>query len=382
MNQRHKPGIYVHIPFCKSKCVYCDFYSTTNFEYQLAYTKSLIKEINIYAQKYANGQEFDTIYLGGGTPSFLNPTELSNILNTLVAKFSFSQNTEVTLEINPGTIDPDKLKIYKSLGINRISAGIQSFNDHELQFLGRIHSAIQAQDCMHMLRAVGFENINVDLIYAMPNQTIECWEFTLSKTLVFKPTHISTYNLTIEEGTPLYTYIKNGRSHVLSQEKELKFYKFTHHYLSISGYRHYEVSNFAISEEKFSQHNFKYWNRSPYIGFGPSAHSFWNNERWANKKSIQSYISELDAGRLPVEFKEILSDKEILFEYIFLKLRTYQGLNLNDFKRAYGENFTQLYRRDVQQLLAQNLAIITEDSFKLSEKGMLICDEILPRFLS
>ena len=208
-----------------------------------------------------------------------------------------------------------------------------------------------------------------------------CWEFTLSKTLVFEPTHISAYNLIIEEGTPLYTHIKNGRSHVLSQEKELEFYNFTHYYLSISGYRHYEVSNFAVSEEKFSQHNLKYWNRSPYIGFGPSAHSFWNNERWANKKSIQSYISELDAGRLPVEFKEILNDKEILFEYIFLKLRTYQGLNLNDFKRAYGEDFTQLFKRDVQQLLAQNLAIITEDSFKLSEKGMLICDEILPRFL-
>jgi len=382
MNTSQKPGLYLHIPFCKSKCGYCDFYSTTNSEYRSAFLNALLKEINIYAQKYSKESRFDTVYLGGGTPSLLTSQELSEIFNALIKNFSISQDVEITIEINPDTVDRIKLIKYINLGINRISVGVQSFNNKELKLLGRAHTVKQSLTCLRLLQDVGFNNFNIDLIYALPNQNICSWTYTLEKAVSYKPAHISTYNLTFEKGTPYYMALKTGKLNVLSEDKEIILYQLTHDYLLSNGYIHYEISNYAKSHQKISRHNYKYWDHAPYIGLGPSAHSFWSKKRWGNRKSIRSYILELKLNKLPIEFTEFLMDKDVLFEYIFLKLRTYQGINLVNFKKDFGRDFVQLHRNNVQQLLKQNLAVINDGFFRLSDKGMLLCDEILPSFVS
>jgi oxygen-independent coproporphyrinogen-3 oxidase len=380
MNVSNNPGIYIHIPFCQSKCGYCDFYSITDMKFKTPFIQAFKKEIEIHAQNHTSKEPFDTLYIGGGTPSLLLPSEISEIIEKLDKHFPLQTDIEITLEINPGTFEVNTLKFLRSIGINRLSIGIQSFIDQELKFLGRIHTSIQAEECIHFARECGFQNINVDLIYAIPDQDITDWAYSLRKAFLFSPEHIATYNLIFEEGTSFYTSLKRGEYSKLNDAQESKFFEFTHGYLSNAGYHHYEVSNFAKSEETISRHNYKYWNHVNYLGLGPSAHSFWQNKRWSNVKSLNEYLHKINSGKLPIVFREKLNGKNLMFEYIFLKLRTYRGINLNSYQKIFGKNFCHQYQNEIYMLLGDKWAVLDNGYFKLTQKGMRICDEILLHF--
>lgn len=374
------PGIYIHIPYCKSKCGYCDFFSITDQSDKNDFLKYLLTEIKLYSVLYQTDQSFDTIYIGGGTPSLLSIENLQSIIESLNQSFSISDNVEVTMEVNPGTVDLEKLKCFKTIGINRLSIGIQSFNNNDLQRLERIHTAGEAINCFNMSRESGFENINIDLIYALPEQNIQQWEENLFNAVQLSPEHISAYNLTFEKDTKFSLLRKTGHLHSHRESTEKEFFNITHDYLEKEGYVHYEISNFAKSDDHISRHNIKYWQHIPYFGFGPSAHSFWNNMRWGNVCSMKDYISSLKEENRPILFEETLSVKEKMFEYIFLSLRTYNGIDLKDFEQQFIVNFTKKYEHIITPLLNKNFAILTKDFFKLTKNGMIICDEILPSF--
>ena len=379
-NISSKPGIYIHIPFCQSKCSYCDFYSTTTLNYKDTFIKALLKEIELLAGKIICNQPFDTVYIGGGTPSLLNIDDIACILKILYKKFNITNNAEITIEINPGTVTNEKLVSYLSLGINRLSIGIQSFLDKELQNLGRIHTSQEAESTVQMARETGFQNINLDLIYALPGQSINDWIFTLNRSLSFYPEHISAYNLQYEHGTAIYKKMLSGDITLFDEATEIQFYKITRRLLKENRYINYEISNFAKTGQNISRHNFKYWTHTPYIGFGPSAHSFWAENRWANVNSIQQYSYLLNKNRNPVAFKENLQKKDILFETIMLRLRTFLGIDLSLFQLDYGVNFLNKYSAVIKNLINKHLAVIKNNHFKLTNKGMILCDEILPEF--
>jgi len=374
------PGIYIHVPFCTSKCAYCDFYSVTNLTSVSEYIKQLCREIDLYSETHQPQQAFDTIYLGGGTPSVLDSENISIIINKIKENFPVNQDSEITLEVNPGTVDLEKLKSFKSIGINRLSIGIQSFSDRDLKLLGRIHTVEEAEKSYQLSRQAGFEDIGIDLIYAIPKQDLKDWKMSLNKAIKLKPEHISAYNLTIEKGTPFFRLQESGHLELHEEKVEEEFFNLTHDFLTNHGYYHYEISNFAKSEKCISKHNCKYWHHVPYLGFGPSSHSFWNNTRWANVSSVEQYNSLLSRNQRPLDFEEILKFEDVLFEYIFLNLRTYQGIFFESFQNKFGFNFVNKYEKIINPLLLENLAILEEQSFKLTQKGMTISDSILPAF--
>ena len=380
MNVSRKAGLYIHIPFCRSKCGYCDFYSIVDISQTAKFIKTLVTEIDLTATLIEPKESFDTIYIGGGTPSLLKTSQISEIINAISDNFKLDTDPEITIEINPGTVDLQKLKAYSDLGINRISIGIQSFHEKDLHILERIHTTADSIRAIDDCRKIGFNNINLDLIFALPNQTIDDWKATLDKTLTFLPEHLSVYNLTYEKETPFYEYLITGRFQHYDEETEIEFYNLAHQLLTDIGYEHYEISNYAQSKDFYSRHNYKYWQHVPYLGFGPSAHSFWQNTRWANTRSVTNYISKLNKNELPRSFTERLKQHQLITEYIFLALRTYQGICLIDFEKNFGINFLKLFVREIKELFDNNLAVVLDNYFKLTEKGMLICDEILLRF--
>ncbi len=382
MNSYKNSGIYIHIPFCKSKCGYCDFFSITDQSYKNEFLKYLLSEIKMYSTTAQKNQLFDTIYIGGGTPSLLALENLQSIIDGLNHTFSISDNVEVTLEVNPGTVDLEKFKNFKRAGINRLSIGIQSFNDFELEILERIHNAGEAVKCYNMSREAGFDNINIDLIYALPEQNLQQWKENICRAIQLHPEHISAYNLTYEKNTRFFLLNKFGYLNSHTEKVGEEFFNCTHDILETAGYIHYEISNFAISDDYISKHNLKYWKHIPYLGFGPSAHSFQNNQRWGNVCSVKDYISILKKNKRPIQFEETLSLKEKIFEYIFLGLRTYNGIDLKDFEQQFAINFLKIYKNILTPLLNGNHAVLNNECFKLTKKGMVICDEILPSFAS
>jgi len=381
MNRTSKAGLYIHIPFCHSKCGYCDFYSVTNSELMPDFIHALKKEIEYYARQSEFQTEYDSIYLGGGTPSLLGLTDIEQILSSVIKYFTISADVEITLEANPGTLNLEKLRGIRSAGINRLSLGVQSFIDLELKFLGRIHNVQEAEHTLVQALETGFSEMSIDLIFALPGQSTADWEFSLKRALSFQPHHISAYNLIIEEGTPFYSFRQNGLWKSAEADHEADFFILTEDILRESGYLHYEVSNYAKSDMNISRHNYKYWQHTPCLSFGPSAHSFWPNRRWQNVRSVSDYIQIIQRGQRPVTFQEQLTDKQILYEHVFLALRTYQGINLSEFENAFNLDFLNIYQRPVQNLLENALAVLDNEYFKLTSKGMLLCDEILPQFI-
>jgi oxygen-independent coproporphyrinogen III oxidase len=373
-------GIYIHIPFCESKCGYCDFYSITDSKYQKDFLLCLEKEINIYANQYNNKNNFDTIYIGGGTPSVLPSEQISHIINLLKKNFKITNDVEITVEINPGTVNKSKLQEIKNAGVNRLSIGVQSFNAVELKFLERIHDVNESLESVKLAKEVGFNNLSIDLIYALPGQTIKNWKSSLDKAIKLNPEHISAYNLTIEKNTPFGDLKNQGILKPLSELKENEFFDYTDSILSKAGYNHYEISNFAKKEKYISKHNYKYWQHNYYLGFGPSAHSFWENQRWGNVRSIEKYILLLIKNEKPLDFCESLSVKNLEFEHIFLSLRTYIGVDLKAFENKFQLNFKAKYKSTISPLLKAQYAEFSDTSFRLTRKGMMLCDEILPAF--
>ncbi|MBM4277514.1 MAG: radical SAM family heme chaperone HemW [Deltaproteobacteria bacterium] len=326
------PGLYIHIPFCLSKCPYCDFYSATSISAIPAFLNGLFSEMEIYRHRF---DPFDTVYLGGGTPSLLSPEQLEDILINVRKNFDLIPNTEITLEANPADLNPPFLESILEMGMNRINIGIQSFDEKILRFLGRRHSKKQAISAIETSRKAGFNNIGLDLIYGVPDQGIMSWLDTLGQALVFSPEHLSCYQLTLEAETPLGIRRQAGEFSVPGDELQYEFFMKTSGFLEEAGYIHYEVSNFARGIEHFSRHNQKYWDHSPYLGLGPSAHSFRANQRWWNHRSFDQYLASINAGNLPVQETETLTIEQLRLEALYLGLRTKKGVSLDDFKNQY-----------------------------------------------
>ncbi|MEJ2054107.1 MAG: radical SAM family heme chaperone HemW [Calditrichaceae bacterium] len=379
MKQRH-PGIYIHIPFCHSKCGYCDFYSVTDLSLAGSLISAINGEIRMASRELDPPQSFDTVYFGGGTPSILSEQQIESVMDTLKSCFTFNMNTDITLEANPGTLSTDKLRNIKHLGINRLSIGIQSFIDKELSLLERIHSADAAREAFYSAREADFNDISIDLIFALPGQTLKDWLYSLEETIKMSPEHISVYNLTYEKGTPFYKLLQSGKMKAKKEKDELLFYRTAIDKLRQNGYMQYEISNFARNKDLASRHNIKYWDHTNYLGFGPAAHSYWQDRRWANLPSIHYYIENLRNGMYPQRTAEKIDAKTREFEKIFLSLRTIEGLSLSEFQELFAHSFVETYKTEIEKLLTAGLARINGDNICLTPEGFYICDEIISNF--
>ena len=326
------PGIYIHIPFCLSKCTYCDFYSVSSLSMLPAFLEVLFKEMELYRGRFA---PCDTVYVGGGTPSVLNPGQLEAILTRVLGNFTLLPNTEITLETNPADLAPAYLEAMRGMGINRLNIGVQSFDQTILDFLGRRHSVNQAIGAIEASRRAGFTNIGLDLIYGIPGQEVGAWLDTVRRALMFEPEHLSCYQLIVEPGTPLGIRYQQGAFSLPDENLQHEFFMKTAEMLEDAGYVHYEVSNFARGMAFASRHNQKYWDHTPYLGLGPSAHSFLAQQRWWNYRSVDRYITALQSGEPPVEAAEQLTLAQLQLEALYLGLRTKKGIHLKDYATYY-----------------------------------------------
>jgi len=367
------PGLYIHIPFCISKCHYCNFYSVTSLEYVPDFLKSLYKEMAMYRERF---ETFDTLYIGGGTPSALPIDSLEELIQKVGNTFDLSPDSEMTLEANPGDLDATYLTELRKTGINRLNIGVQSFDDAILSLLGRRHSGQDALVAMGMSRTAGFDNIGLDLIYCVPGQDMHGWMKTLDQALNFNPEHLSCYQLTLEPGTPLGMIYRKGPPGFSDEEREYDFFMKTSEKLEDAGYIHYEVSNFARDGILASQHNQKYWDHTPYLGLGPSAHSFKKNKRWWNHSSLPAYIHDIEQGTPPVEEAEVLTNEQLCLEALSLGLRTKKGINFTDFKMKYHVDLLSEKKEIIATLKAEGLVNVKNGSLSPTRRGLVIADSL------
>lgn len=357
-------GLYVHVPFCRTRCVYCGFVSQTDLSLTPFWLDALKREAALY--KHFNGP-FDSLFLGGGTPTVLSPSQLESLTKGLFAGFPFTDTTEFTVEANPDDLTPRMLAVLKDLGVNRVSLGIQSLQDQDLAFLGRRHSAYQAEKALALVRQAGFKTMSADLMYALPGQSASSWFRTLRRALTFEPDHLSCYQLTLERHTPIGRMVAEKKLKRAGVEEERELFLATSEFLEQAGYLHYEVSNFARPGH-LCRHNLKYWDRSPYLGLGPAAHSFDGCARWWNTRSIQRYHQRLSFDRPPIAGKEILSEQNRFMEGLLLGLRTKQGIAVDMLSRV-----PELGSR-VKHLEESGLVIIREGRVLPTREGLLYAD--------
>ncbi len=371
-------AVYIHIPFCDHKCIYCDFYSVTTLRNKTRFFEALKKEIDFYARKLANSYSVSTIFFGGGTPSLMEPHLIGEIIEYLNKKFNFNSPLEITLETNPGTVNPNKLKAFKKAGINRLSVGVQSFDDDDLKFLTRIHDSRTAVRTVKKAADAGFENLSVDLIFNLPNQTIKKWQKNLEIATALPVKHISAYSLIVESGTALKALINKGKVQIASTDYDAKLYLQTIEYLTNKGFAQYEVSNFA--KKGFEcRHNLFYWRYKDYLGLGPSAHSFIEGKRWLNYSNLTKYVEELSSNFNAIKSSETLTEKEMLEEFVMLSLRS-EGLDLNLLSGKFGEDWKANNKGLLKKLEENNFARVEKNKIKLTPKGYALCDEILLNF--
>ena len=331
-------GIYIHIPFCKSRCKYCDFFSTTHLEKQSQYVQALLMEIQDRLPISNNQYPITTIYIGGGTPSTLQVKDLRAIIEA-IRREARGERQEITLEANPGDITEEKVRAWREMGINRLSIGIQSFQDELLQLIGRRHNAEQARRAVATAQAAGFDNISIDLMYALPSQTMEMWKKDVAEALQLGVQHVSTYGLIYEEGTALTTLLDHGVVEAVDEDTEMQMYDYIVAELTAHGYIHYEVSNFALPNRE-SQHNSSYWNDTPYIGLGAGAHSYDGQCRSWNISDLDSYIAQANAHQLQPE-TERLTDEQRHTERVMLSLRTNKGVAMEDIDNNKAQPYIQ-----------------------------------------
>ena len=370
-------GIYVHIPFCKSKCIYCDFISFQGKEEMIAkYIDTLLEEISTCD---LNKEEYlvKTIYFGGGTPSFIDSKNIESILNILKEKFNLSSDVEITIEVNPGTVTKEKLTEYFRCGINRLSIGLQSTNDNLLKLIGRIHTYQEFLDTYNFAREVGFKNINVDLILGLTTETLQDIEEDLNKIVSLNPEHISCYSLIVEEGTKLEEKIKNRELMLLPEELERKMYWKIKNTLEEKGYIHYEISNFARLGYE-SKHNLACWNQEEYIGFGLAAHSYINNKRYSNTEDLDKYIEQKGLNK---NVNEIQDKEAKMKEFMLLGLRKISGVKISEFKNRFVENPIYKYRDILSKLVEEELIEIGLDDIKLTNKGIDFANIVWEEFV-
>jgi oxygen-independent coproporphyrinogen-3 oxidase len=363
-------GLYVHVPFCRTKCIYCDFYSVTRPGEEDAWLTSLGQEIALYEDRFSR---IDSLYIGGGTPTCLDERRMAALFQRLHEHFRFSANTEITVEANPDDLDGPAAAALKSLGVNRLSLGVQSFDDKELAFLRRRHTAAGAQRALEAATGAGFSNIGIDLMYGLPGQTQDTWLATLERALSFNPAHLSCYQLTPAGETPLSRMVGTGRILLPDEEEAADLFLLTSRFLEAHGFTHYEVSNFAASRRLFCRHNQKYWNHTDYLGLGPAAHSFDGTGRWWNYRSLERYCEALKRGMRPVEGEEVLSPEQRELERLYLGLRTKRGISLSDLRKG--------LQPVVRELKRAGLVTIRGGRLCPSRRGYLVADS-LPVLLS
>jgi len=374
-----KTAFYIHIPFCDHKCIYCDFYSIITSDNISSFLQSLKKEIKYYAETYSSNRIITSIFFGGGTPSLMQPEYLEEIISSIAENFSVSTEAEITMETNPGTVNKDKLQKFKSSGINRISIGVQSFNDDELKFLTRIHNRNTAVETLYIASEVGFENISLDLIFNLPKQTKQMWLSNLKQAIQLPIKHISTYSLILERGTILNKMVLDGKVKMQSDDHDADLYETTIEFLTQNGFYQYEVSNFAKPGYECN-HNNAYWQYKDYLGLGTSAHSFVDGKRWWNFSSLKRYISEIDTNSNAIANYEELSPEEFHNEYVMLALRS-SGIKLNKYKKTFGDNWLKKNYSYLEKLENENFIFLNDSNIKLTKKGYTVCDEILQNIL-
>jgi oxygen-independent coproporphyrinogen-3 oxidase len=372
-------ALYIHIPFCDHKCIYCDFYSIITSDNIQPFLKSLKKEIEYYSAFYSKDRKFTSIFFGGGTPSLMKPEYLHEIIYHLKSNFLISDDVEITMETNPGTVDKEKLSQFKEAGINRISIGIQSFHEDELKFLTRIHDKKTAIMTVYNSAESGFENISIDLIFNLPNQTKTKWIENLKIACELPIQHISAYILILERGTILNKMVLDGKVVMQDEDYDADLYESTIDFLMSKNFYQYEVSNFT--KPRFEcVHNNAYWHYRDYLGLGTSAHSFINGKRWWNFSSLKKYISEIESKHNAVMNYEVLSKDQMHDEYVMLALRS-SGLNLADYIKLFGDTWIKKNNDYFELLKNKNLISISNDKISLTSKGYAVCDEILKNIL-
>lgn len=366
-------GIYIHVPFCRSKCIYCGFYSVANTQQKETYLSALHQEIDLRAN-YIQGHVLRTVYFGGGTPSLLNSQELTDILAHLRQRFSFAYLEEITLEANPEQLTPEYCKSLRSLGINRLSIGVQSFQDHVLQFMGRKHTAKEAVCAVHNAQEAGFDNISIDLIYGVAERDDEQWSEDLATAFSLNIRHLSCYALTPEENSILYKQIENHRHAPVDDEQAARQYDILQQALPHSGFTQYEVSNFAKPGFE-SKHNSSYWNHTPYLGLGPSAHSFNGRSRQWNSANITQYCKDIQNGDTWAG-SEDLEKTDLYNEHILLGLRTREGLSLRDIEDKYGKERVDELLEYFDNRIPESQYEKTAGTLRLTAEGLWFADGI------
>lgn len=378
MTKGEGAGLYIHVPFCRRKCPYCDFYSVDDLTRMPAFTDALVAEMGLYGNRR---RRVDTLYLGGGTPSLLSPDDVARIIQSARNRFDLSPDAEITLEVNPGTATSDALAGFRFAGVNRLNIGVQSFCDGNLRFLGRIHSCAAGETAIRAARRAGFDNLGLDLIYGLPDQTAAEWKADLARAVDFKPEHLSCYLLAWEKGTPLDRRRREGRCRPPPESRTAALFRLTGDALARCGFEQYEISNFARSPARQSRHNRKYWSLAPYIGLGPSAHSFdpagWVR-RW-NSASLNRYLADLAAGCPPVAGEETLDRDQRMMEVIYLGLRTAAGIDLADFKHRFGMAFGERFGRAADALAAEGLLALSPGRCCPTRRGMGVADGMAAR---
>lgn len=380
-------GIYIHIPFCRSRCSYCDFatgaYDSASAEH---YVEAVVREISEFGKRGALGTfeeavDVDTIFFGGGTPSLLTPAQVARLLDAMHKRFRIAADPEVTMEMNPGTVSLPMLSELRRLGINRASFGAQTFDNRELRRLGRTHTAADAQRTLADLRSAGFDNVSFDLIAGLPAQTLDAWNKNLSQALTLRPTHLSLYLLEVHEGTPLADQLKRGMWPPLDEDAAAEMYRLMLEQTEAAGYEHYEISNFCLPGCE-SRHNTKYWTGAPYYGFGCAAHSYdGNNLRWSNERDTARYVQLIEAKQSSVVESTQLDVEAVQAEALFLGLRLMRGVDLNNHQSQFNVDVREQHADTLAHFSEAGLIELHGDVMKLTRSGALLSNEVFAAFL-
>ncbi len=366
-------GIYIHIPFCRKACHYCNFHFSTSLQLKNDFIAALLNEIRIQ-QSYFGNKRVETIYLGGGTPSLLPAADMQAILTEVFNHYAVAPNAELTIETNPDDITPQILRKWKVMGINRLSVGVQSFFDDDLEWMNRAHTATQAKDCIVMAQQEGIDNISIDLIYGTPSLSDEKWKVNVDTAVSLQVPHLSCYALTVEPHTALQKMVELNKKKAPDPDKQASQFLLLMNWLKVAGYEHYEISNFALSGRR-SRHNAAYWQGKHYLGLGPSAHSFNGTGRKWNIANNSLYIQALQKNQLLFE-EEILTPSQQLNEYIMISLRTSEGLNLNFVKEKFGAVSSEELVKNSQMYISREKMIFNEERLYLTTEGKLLADGI------
>lgn len=374
-------GLYIHVPFCAQKCYYCDFNSyKINSNQKKEYLINIEREMKFYKDEFKD-KCFDTVFFGGGTPSILTVDELQELVNNINENFNIKKDAEITIECNPGTINREKLEAMKKMGINRLSIGLQATQNYHLKSIGRIHTYEEFEKNYYDALDIGFENINIDLMYALPNQKTQEWEDTLDKIIKLNPSHISAYSLILEEGTKLYDMYQNKEFELLDEDTDINMYNYTIDTLKRHGYSQYEISNYS-KENLECKHNIIYWKCDNYLGLGPGASGFIGDTRYSNIEDICEYNKCIMQNIRPVSEEIELTKKDKIEEFIFMGLRMNEGINVDIFKERFDTDFYDIYQEVMDKLIKRDLVRFDGKNISLTQKGREISNSVFIEFLN